>query len=168
MHLYEIAADYQNVIGLLENTDTTDVAGMEAVSNAIEQVGEEFNTKAVALVHYATNIGSDIDAIDTEIARLNARKKSMTGRMQWLNEYLLMNMQRCGISEIKHPAFTIRLRDNPESVVVADESVIPAEFMKVPPPPKASPDKNAIKAAIKEGRDVPGCHLERKQRVEIR
>lgn len=168
MHLYEIAADYRDIIGLLENTDPTDAEGMESVSNAIAQVGDEFNAKAVALVHYATNICSDISAIDAEIARLTARKKSMTSRTDWLNRYLLENMQRCGISEIKHPSFTIKLRDNPEAVIIADEAAIPAEFMRVPPPPKASPDKTAIKAAIKEGKDVPGCHLERKQRVEIK
>lgn len=168
MHLYEIAADYRDIIGLLENTDPADADGMEAVANAIAQVGDEFNAKAVALVHYGANLGGDAAAIDAEIARLTARKKSITSRTDWMNRYLLENMQRCGITEIKHPAFTIRLRDNPESVVIADESAIPAEFMKVPPPPKASPDKTAIKTAIKDGKDVPGCHLERKQRVEIK
>jgi len=168
MHLYEIATDYRDIIGLLENTDPTDAEGMEAVSNAIAQVGDEFNAKAVAIVHYGKNVGSDIDAIDAEIKRLTARKKSMQSRADWLNGYLLENMQRTGISEIKCPVFTIRLRDNPESVVIDDEAAIPAEFMKTPPPPAAAPDKTAIKAAIKEGRDVPGVRLERKQRVEIK
>lgn len=168
MNLYEIASDYQNIIALIEETDPADAAGMEAVSNAIAQVGDEFNAKAVAIVHYSKNIGSDIDAIDAEIKRLTARKKAIQSRDEWLKGYLLSNMQACGITEIKCPVFTIRLRDNPESVVIDDEAAIPAEFMKTPPPPAATPDKDAIKAAIKEGRDVPGVHIERKQRIEIK
>lgn len=168
MHLYEIAQDYQGVLSLMESADLSNPDEAEAIGNALAQVGDEFRDKATNLVRYVTNIGSDVEALDAEIARLTARKKAIAARREWCIAYLLANMQATGITEIKQPAFTIRLRDNPVSVIVDDPALIPAEFMRQPEPPPPSPDKKAIGEAIKAGRDVPGCHTERKQRVEIK
>jgi hypothetical protein len=60
------------------------------------------------------------------------------------------------------------VRDNPAAVVVDDAAVIPAEFMRQPAPPPAEPDRRAIADAIKAGREVPGAHLEKSQRVQIK
>lgn len=168
MHLYELSNDYRAIVSMMEDADQNDPAAMEAVINALEQVGGEFNSKAVAVVRVITNHDSDVAALDAEIARLNARKKAIVGRREWLDGYLLHNMQLSGISEIKCPAFTIRLRENPPSVVVDDDAVIPAEYMRVPPPPKASPDKVEIKKALLAGVEIAGCTLDRKVRVEIK
>lgn len=168
MHLYEITGDMRNIVAMLDEVDSSDTAGLEAVSNALTQIGEEFDKKALAVVHVITNHQADVDAVDAEIARLAARKKAIVSRRDWLEGYLLHNMQMTGITEIKHPAFTIRLRNNPESVVIAADAVIPAEFMREPPPPKAQPDKTAIKKALQEGVAIPGCSIERKQRIEIK
>jgi hypothetical protein len=40
------------------------------------------------------------------------------------------------------------------SVEIQDENLLPAEFFRIVPESK-SPDKNAIKNAITEGKDVP-------------
>lgn len=168
MHLYEIANDYRNALAMMDESDLSDAASSEAISNALEQVGGEFRDKALSVVRVITNHQSDVDAIDAEIARLNARKTSMLGRRKWLESYLLHNMQMTGISVIKCPAFTIKLRENNPSVVVADDAEIPAEFIRTTPPPKPAPDKVAIKKALLEGVAIPGCSLERTLRVEIK
>jgi len=168
MHLYEITEEYRNVAALLDDTDPTDAAGMEAVNHALQQVGGEFQGKALSVVHVITNHDSDVAALDAEIARLQGRKKAIVARREWLEGYLLHNMQLSGISEIKCPAFTIRLRENPPSVVVDDDATIPAEYLRTPPPPKASPDKVEIKKALLSGVEIPGCRLDRKVRVEIK
>lgn len=168
MHLYEIAADYRAVAEMMDSADLSNPAEVEAITNAIAQVGDEFRDKATNLVRYVANLGSDVDALDAEIARLQARKKAIAARREWCMGYLLANMQATGITEIKHPAFTIKLRDNPDSVVIDDAAMIPAEFVRQPETPPPAPDKKAIAAALKAGTEVPGCHLERKQRVEIK
>lgn len=168
MELYEIADDYRAIASMLEDADQNDPAAMEAVSNALEQVGGELSAKALSVVRVITNHDSDVAALDTEIARLMARKKSIAARREWLDGYLLNNMQLSGISEIKCPAFTIRLRENPPSVVVTDDAAIPAKYMRVPPPPMAAPDKAEIKRALLAGLEIPGCKLDRKIRVEIK
>ena len=51
-----------------------------------------------------------------------------------------------------------------ESLKIVDETLIPDQFMKIPAP---TPDKAAIKKAIKTGTDVPGAILEKKQNIQI-
>jgi hypothetical protein len=55
-------------------------------------------------------------------------------------------------------------------VIIADETAIPAEYMvtpEPPPPPAARPDKKAIAAALKAGKEVPGAYREQFERLEI-
>lgn len=47
-----------------------------------------------------------------------------------------------------------------EQVKILDEAVLPVEFWTKPLPPEPKPDKVAIKAAIKEGAEVPGASVE--------
>jgi hypothetical protein len=80
-------------------------------------------------------------------------------------------MQMAGISKIESPFFSLLVVNNPKSVVIDSEVDIPQEYMRTPtppPPPKPAPDKIAIKGAINAGKDVPGCRLEQKQRLEIK
>ena len=55
-----------------------------------------------------------------------------------------------------------------DELVVAHEPQIPPSFMVAPPPPALVPDKAALKAALKAGKDIPGARLARGQRVEIK
>ena len=53
-----------------------------------------------------------------------------------------------------------------ESVEIFDENKIPEQFMREIPA-KYSPDKVAIKKAIKDGVDVEGCKISYKDRLTI-
>ena len=76
----------------------------------------------------------------------------MDGRVKTLNPYI-----HGGI---------LAVRDNPPSVVIDGE--VPAEFMRQPDPPPPVADKKAIGEALKAGREIPGAHLSRGQRLEIK
>jgi hypothetical protein len=51
---------------------------------------------------------------------------------------------------------TAHVRAGSASVIVTDETQIPAEYMRQPPP---APDKAAIAKALKAGEDIPGAVL---------
>ncbi len=68
-------------------------------------------------------------------------------------------------AEYRHAADTLAIQDNPPSVVVENEFILPAQYLKQPPPVV---DKVAIKAAIKAGVIVPGAHLAQSQRLVIK
>jgi hypothetical protein len=76
-------------------------------------------------------------------------------------------MQAAGVQKIEGPRFKITIRSNPEAVDVFDAAQVPAAFMRQPEPPPPSPDKTAIKAALKAGTDVPGARLTQGQRLAV-
>lgn len=151
MKLYEITGQLAD----LSSMDMDD----EAVKNTLEMVQDDFNSKAIAIIKLAENMDADTSAIDSEIERLKSRKQVIVNRKQQLRDYLLHNMEASGIQKIECPLFTATLRKGAESVEIEDQSKLPDEFVTVEVVTK--PDKNAIKAALKAGQEVPGASLKR-------
>jgi hypothetical protein len=52
--------------------------------------------------------------------------------------------------------------------VIDEPALIPVEFLRTPPPPAPEPDKTAIAAAIKAGREVPGAHVEQRKSLQVK
>lgn len=157
--LYDIAKDY---ISFLES----DLTGEELVE-CLESIEDAFEDKANNIVAVTTTLQEDITAIDSQINRLQARKKAIVNNQESLKEYLRHNMEVSGISKIKHPLFTITLGAPTEIVSVEDESLLPDEFITVKT--TISPDKIAIKKALKEGEQVNGaCLTNGKSRLLIK
>lgn len=151
MKLYELT-------GALADLSSMDMDS-EAVQNSLEEFQGEFSDKAIAIIKLSENLEADTTAIDAEIERLKARKQVIVNRKNSLREYLLHNMQAANINKIERPLFTASLRQGVESVEITEQSLLPDEFVSVEVVTK--PDKNAIKAALKSGQDVPGAALVR-------
>lgn len=98
---------------------------------------------------------------------MKKRRQSIDNQVKRLKAYLLANLQTAGISKVESPYFVLSVRNNPESVVVDAESQIPPDYMREIPA-TYEPDKNLIKQAIKDGFEVPGCHLTKTQSVQIK
>lgn len=151
MKLYELTAD-------LKEIESSDIDG-QALIDTLEAVQGEFNDKAVAILKVVENLNGDTSVLDAEIKRLQERKKVILNKQKSMRDYLLHNMQASGIEKIQCPLFTASLRKGVESVQIDDESLLPDEFVKVEVVTKA--DKNAIKAKLKAGEEIPGASLVR-------
>lgn len=145
MKLYELSAQYRE----LQTMDA------EFVEDTLEGIEGEIEVKAENLLAVVSNINSDVDAISNEIKRLQARKKTLTTRQDWLREYLRDNMEAAGIDKITCPLFTITLRKPTKIVDVLEPDLLPEDFQKV----TIAPDKVAIKKALESGIEIPGCKL---------
>lgn len=154
-HLYEIAKKYEELAKLAETGDE-DLA--VALRDTIEGIEGEFQEKGKALTIVTLNMDGDIEAIKTQIARLTERKKVMENRQSSLRDYLRTNMERCGITKLIHPLFTVTLGKGKPIVVIDEESKIPDEYMNTTV--TTSPMKAEIAKALKEGKEVPGAHSE--------
>ena len=147
MKLYELTEQYKQ----LANLDVEP----ELLADTIEGIEGEIEIKAENLLSVVSNFGSDIDALDNEIKRLTARKKTIVSRQDWLREYLRSNMEVSGIDKITCPLFTITLRKATQAVQVYDISLLSEDYIKT----TVSPDKVAIKNALKSGIGIPGAEL---------
>jgi hypothetical protein len=147
MKLYELTEQYKE----LANLDVEP----ELLADTLEGIEGEIEIKAENLLSVVSNMSSDVDAIDNEIKRLQARKKTIANRQDWLREYLRSNMEAMSIDKISCPLFTITLRKATQAVSIGDLSLVPDEYKKV----TVSPDKVKIKNDLKAGADIPGCEL---------
>lgn len=141
----------------------------DTIKDTIESTGlaDDISTKGQGYVMVARTFAGHIQPIKDEIKRLQALAKHYESAEQRLYDSLLYNMQAAQIKRIEGTLMTITIRDNPESVEVFDEAQIPAEFMRQPETPPATPDKVAIKTSLKVGHDVPGCKLARTQKLVV-
>lgn len=130
----------------------------ETIRDTIESLEFDFQEKGVNIVKLTNEWESDVAAIDAEIARLQARKKTIKNRSDSLREYLRTNMQSSGINKIESPLFSVTLSKPSKVVVIDDADLIPDDYVSIKT--TVSPDKKKILAALKEGTDVPGVRLE--------
>ena len=152
-HLYEISTRFRELSKLAEDGDE----GMaDAIADTLEGIEGEFQEKAEAIVMVATNVTRHVAAIDEQIARLQAKKKAVLNKEKSLRSYLKKNMIETGINKIECPLFTITLAKASQIVEILDQDKLPIDFIKVET--KITPDKVAIKKALKDG-PVDGAAL---------
>lgn len=167
MKLYELTAQYRS----LEELESSDDLPPEVIRDTLEGLEGQLQDKATNVALFIRNLESAADAIDAAANTMRLRGERLRKRAQSLNEYLLFNMIGAGITKIESPFFTLQVKTNPPTVVIDMEGAIPPEYMTTPapaPPPPPRPDKSAIARAFKAGEEVPGCHLEQRQRLEIK
>lgn len=164
MKLYELTEQHKELEKLAETSDE-DMA--QALADTFEAIEGEFEEKAISLVTVANNLSADTDALDTEIKRLQARKKTIQNRQESMREYLRANMESCGISNIKCPLFSITLGKPRQIVLITDEDKIPTDYLNIKT--SISPIKADILKALKSGETIPGAELgESKASLTIR
>lgn len=158
--LYEMTNDLKELSLLMDSFE--DEAGADesmalAIRDTLDSLQLQFNDKAVAIVKFAQALEGDTTAIDAEIKRLTERKQRITKRKESLREYLRLNMEASGHKKIECPLFTITLAKGRDQVMIADESQIPDDYVRVKT--EIKPDKVAIGKALKAGETVPGAQL---------
>jgi hypothetical protein len=162
--LYELAHSYRDVADKLSDLDLPP----EVIEDTLEGMSGELEVKATNTAMLVRNLEAGAAAIKDAEATMAARRKALENRAARIRDYLLANMMVAGIQKIECPYFKLAVRENPPAVEVYEPGLIPAQFMKQPEPPPPSPDKAAIKDALKDGQDVPGCKLTRGVRLEIK
>jgi Siphovirus Gp157 len=161
--LYEIAGSYRAISDRLHDLDLDE----QTIADTLEGVGGDLQEKSVNVAKYFRNLEAMADQIKQAESQMSARRKAIEKRAASLKEYLKTNMERAGISKIESPWFAISIKQNPESVHVDDETAIPRDYFREIPV-SYQLDKVLCKQAIKDGYEIPGCHLEHGTRLDIK
>lgn len=168
MNLYQIGTEYQKLLSQLYNPETGEVdTEIDAQLNALSPTAEE---KCLAVAKWIKHIESEKKQIEFMKEELLRREAVFDKEIEQKFNYLKMNMERCKIDKITCPYFTIRIKTNPWSTDILDESQIPENFMRTKEIVKTErkPDKNAIKEEVlKTGVQIPGASVQQKRKLEI-
>ena len=145
-----------------EETGEIDIAGLESAQVALAE-------KRRAVVAYIKNQEAALGMVDTAIADLQGKRKSIAGRAESLKRYLLEHMKSAGVTEIaaNDGTFSAKLYEGrDESVQIDDGAVFPPELCNTPKPPE--PSKTKIKAAILAGQPIAGARIVKRDRLTIK
>ena len=162
--LYELASLYLADLSKLEDLELDE----QTVADTLEGLSGELEVKATNVAMFCRNLEASVEAIKEAETQMSARRKAIENRAYRIRQYLKDNMERTGILKIEGPHFAISIKRNPPAVYVEAPELVPAEFMRTPPPPPSVLDKKAVAEALKAGKDVPGCRLEQGTRLDIR
>lgn len=160
--LYQLRQEYLDLLGQLDEAPEE----AEQILGQIEALQEDVGDKAEAYARIIQGKEREAEMYDAEIRRLQLLKSRAAGAADRLRGNLLDAMQAVEATEIRTSIGMWKLRTNPASVRVLDESRIPPEYL-TPQPPKV--DKRAIlKAFSEDGEIIPGTEIRREKRVEFK
>lgn len=163
MKLIEHVAEHNEAARKLADMDLP----ADAVKDTLESMTGALEVKARSVAGFILGVEADARARREHAEKVLAKAKAEENRAASMREYLHYCMISAGITEIKGPEFTLRIRDNPAKVVVDRDESVPADYW-VDVPATQRLDKQLVKQAIKDGYDVPGCRLERGTRLEVK
>lgn len=103
-------------------------------------------------------------AIKDEIDALQKRLSVVKAQAERLDGYIMRCVELNG-GAIETPRCRLSTRKS-NALEILDESAIPSEYIRMKT--TTAPDKMAIKAALKDGREVPGCALVVNEHLQVR
>ena len=156
MNLYDIEYEIMNCVDP-ETGEIIDEQRLDALQMAREK-------KIENILLWIKNLKSEADAIKIEEKSLADRRKADEKKAESLTQYVqnVLNGEK-----FKTPRVAVNYRKS-EAVIVDDMELmleVCDDYLKYKDP---EPDKVKIKAALKDGLDVPGCHLEERQNMTIK
>lgn len=161
--LFELAAEFRALTDRLNESELD----AQTIADTLDGASGDLEEKIINTAKYFRNEEAEADAIADAIKQMQAREKTKRKHAENIKKYLADQMDRAGKTKVNSPWFVVSVAQNPASVIVDDESLIPDDYMREIPA-SYSPDKKLIKSAMDEGYAVPGCHLERATSLRIK
>lgn len=148
MTLYELTAEYQQLLELAEDPDIPE----EILADSLEALGMDIEDKADGYAKVIAQLNADASALKAEIDRLTARKRTIERNVDRMKESLKTAMILTGKTKFKTELFSFGIQKNPPKVVIDDPSRIYPEYL-IEQDPKV--DTMAIRNALKDDTEAP-------------
>lgn len=158
MKLYQIS---DAIRAALDHIDVDPETGEILQADALHAVEAEASDKIEATALYLRELDAEAKAAKDEADRMIARVKSMQKRSDYLKAMLLDALHATG--KVKTARVSIRTT---QAVAIDEGANLPEAYTTVKH--IVSPNKVAIKQALIDGIEVPGCHIEERESVQIR
>jgi hypothetical protein len=160
--IYKIQNEFQLIIAEVINNEGEITPELET---ALTINKEQLQSKAIDYCYVIKQLDYDCEQIDNEIARLNKLKKVRSNLTDRLKNTVSSAMQLYDVEKIETPLIKLSFR-NSESVEITNESQLDACFMVTKT--VTTPDKKAIKDAIKNGEIVTGATISYNRNLQIK
>ena len=162
MNIYQIQNEFQLIIAEVINNEGEITPELET---ALTINKEQLQSKAIDYSYVIKQLDSDCEQIDAELKRLQQIKKVRTNLAERLKNTISDAMNLYEVEKIETPLIKLSFR-NSESVEITNESQLDACFIVTKT--VSTPDKKAIKDAIKSGVLVCGATISYNKNLQIR
>lgn len=160
MKLYQISDAIRQALDHIELDEET---GEILSADELHAVEAEAAEKIEATALYLRELDAEAKATKEEADRMIARVKSMQKRSDYLKSMLLDALHATG--KVKTARVTVSIRTT-KAVEIAEGADLPEAYTTVKT--TVTPNKVAIKQALSDGVEVPGCELIERESVSIR
>ena len=162
LNLYDIATEYRLLADKLMDADLDEQTKLDT----LEAIGGDLEVKIKNIGYLIRQLDAESEMAKAEAKRISNMAATRANASKRLNEWLLTGMLAAGKEEVITPAFTVKLKRNPPSVIITNPELVPNEYIRIKI--EQEPNKQLISTTLKAGITVPGCHLESKQTVVIK
>lgn len=161
MTLYELTGQW---LFLQEMAQDTEIDS-QLFNDTMEALDAEIEEKAEAYANIISSLNADVEFLKFEMNRLSERKKVLENNIDRMKRSLENSMITCGKEKFKTLHYSFNIQNNPPSLEVIDESLIPSEFY-IPQAPKL--DRKTALAFIKENGSTEWGALKQTRGLRIR
>jgi len=157
--LYELTGQALMVKQMAEDSEMDP----QVFADTLETLDFEIEEKADAYAKIMRMLDGQIAILESEIARLTGRKKTLENNVERMKRNLEQSMVLLDKKKFKTDLFSFNIQKNPASVNIVGE--VPEEFL-IPQEPKV--DKKAIIAFVKEHGNTDFAELTQTESLRIR
>ncbi len=147
----------ETLLALMESIETCPDEMRDELQADIERYVCMETAKVDQTAHVLAALEYEEKAASDEMARLAQRMAATMKARKRLEHYLCRIIANRGGKPLLGETNTLSVRTS-DAVVITDAAAVPAEYVKVTY--THSPDKAAIKKALKAGAEIPGADLE--------
>jgi len=169
MKLYEITHEYRQALAVIGQADLSDLnleEQQQLINDTLEGFTDQFEHKALAIGAFIATLDLEVDALKTMEQRIQLRRKANERKVEYLTDYLHVNMEATKLLDLKDDQIRLTIRNNPPKVIVINETDVPACYKEQEI--KTLIRKNLIAEALKKGNSVPGAYLQSSTRLQIK
>lgn len=165
LKLYEITQGMIDQLDIFLESEGND-SDKENYSEIMLFLKEELKNKSDSIIQYIQNLQTLNKSAKEEVDRLQKLIKIRTNKIERLKSYLISTMQILEQKKIETALGSYGIRKTPDKVEIYDLTVLPKEFIRIKE--EKEPDKEKIKAYVKEHGEVAGARITCGYSLQIR
>lgn len=161
MNLYQIDEAIMNAFDAAVDEETGEIINEAAMENlnALEMMRDQ-KIENIALM--IKNLVSDAEALKKEKMAFAKRQQAAENRAEWLKRYLVGALQG---NKFQTAQVAISFRKSQQVEYTGSVDMLPVEYIRQNPP---EINKDALKKALKEGKEIKGASLKDVQNIQIK
>lgn len=159
-NLFDLSTDYKQVYDLIAEQEDEQI-----LKDTLASINDAIEDKADGYIAVIKTLEGDNKAIDEEIKRLRHRKTSNQNGVKRLKESLQEVMEQTGKEKFKTALNSYSISNNPPSLDITDESLIPKQYY-IEQQPKL--DKKELLKVVKDGLEIKGVELKQSRSLRVR